>query len=70
MSNLEQQPQYSKTDVSGSFIIKSRTKEVEFFKHLDGSIEISIDECGVCLTKILSKEETQNLIDWLVKNCR
>lgn len=58
------------TDVSGSFIIRSITKEVEFLNYYDGSIEISISEYGECLTKMLSKEETQNLIDWLVKNCR
>lgn len=63
-------PNGQQIDVSGSFIIKSITKGVEFLNYYDGSIEISISEYGECLTKMLSKEETQKLIEWLVKNCR
>ena len=57
-------------DVSGSFFIGDDSKNVEFLNYYDGTIEISINEYGNEQTKMLSVEETQNLINWLINNCR
>ena len=57
-------------NVSGSFSFGDDSKNVEFLNYYDGTIEISINEYGNEQTKMLSVEETQNLINWLINNCR
>ena len=68
--NKEQTAQLGIGAVSGSFSVGDDSKNVEFLNYYDNSIEISINEYGNEQTKMLSVEETQNLINWLINNCR
>lgn len=56
--------------VSGSFSIGDESKSIEVLDYHDGSIEISITEYGNEQTKMLTVDETQGLIDWLINNFR
>jgi len=57
-------------DVSGSFYIGNESESIEVLNYHDNSIVISITEYRNEQTKTLTVDETQNLIDWLINNCR
>ena len=57
-------------NVSGSFSVGDESKSIEFLNYYDGSVEISITEYENEQSKMLTVAETQNLIDWLINNCR
>lgn len=57
-------------NVSGSFSVGDDSKSIEVLNYNDGSIEISITEYGNEQSKMLSFDETQGLIDWMIQNCR
>lgn len=64
-------PNGQQTDVSGSFIIKRPNgKEFELLNYHDGNVELFLSQYGECNSIILSKDEWENIINWLSKNCR
>ena len=73
--NTEQNPDKSEKalrigSVSDSFSIGDESKSIEVLNYYDGSVEISITEYGNEQSKMFTTEETQDLIDWLINNCR
>ena len=71
MSNEETNPASCQTAVSGSFIIKRPSgNEIELLNYHDGNVELFLSEYGETISIILSKDELEDIISWLSKNCR
>ena len=64
-------PNGQQTDVSGSFIVKRPSgKEMELLNYHDGNVELFLSEYGETISIILGRDEWENVINWLSKNCR